>query len=73
MTTAVPSRPGVIDRQVSTSHVWVAASAVRTSVIETSKKISLSLRFHGVRPDEDRAIMEFICKRQADRRDRGLA
>jgi hypothetical protein len=33
----------------------------------------LGLRFHGVKPEEDRAIMEFINKRQADRRNRGLA
>lgn len=28
MTTAIPSRPGVIDRLASTSHVWVAAGSV---------------------------------------------
>ncbi|MEO7040071.1 MAG: hypothetical protein ABI186_08600, partial [Candidatus Elarobacter sp.] len=33
MTTAVPSRPGVIDRLASTSHVWVAASSVLLVVL----------------------------------------
>ena len=46
---------------------------MRSSPIESSKKISLGLRFHGVKPEEDRAIMEFINKRQAERRNRGLA
>ncbi|MBV8580976.1 MAG: PilZ domain-containing protein [Candidatus Eremiobacteraeota bacterium] len=46
---------------------------MRTSKIETSGKNSLGLRFHGLKPDEDRAIMEFINKRQAERRNRGLA
>jgi hypothetical protein len=46
---------------------------MRTSKIEASGKISLGLRFHGLKADEDRAIMEFINKRQAERRSRGLA
>ncbi|GAC1572977.1 MAG: hypothetical protein NVS3B7_03940 [Candidatus Elarobacter sp.] len=46
---------------------------MRNSAIETSKKISLGLQFHGIKPEEDRAIMEFINKRQAERRNRGLA
>lgn len=46
---------------------------VRTSKIEASGKVSLGLRFHGLNADEDRAIMEFINKRQAERRSRGLA
>jgi c-di-GMP-binding flagellar brake protein YcgR len=46
---------------------------MRASKIEASGKISLGLRFHGLKPDEDRAIMEFINKRQAERRSRGLA
>ena len=49
------------------------AEVMRNSPIETSKRVSLGLRFHGVKPEEDRAIMEFINKRQADRRNRGLA
>ncbi len=46
---------------------------MRSAGIESSKKISLGLRFDGVKPEEDRAIMEFINKRQAERRNRGLA
>ncbi len=46
---------------------------MRSSGIESSKKISLGLRFNAVRPEQDRAIMEFITKRQAERRHRGLA
>ncbi|ERR1700733_6061485 len=46
---------------------------MRSSALESSKKVSLGLRFHGVKPEEDRAIMEFINKRQAERRNRGLA
>jgi hypothetical protein len=46
---------------------------MRSSGIESSKKISLGLRFNAVKPAEDRAIMEFINKRQAERRNRGLA
>ncbi len=46
---------------------------MRSSGIESSKKISLGLRFNAVKPAEDRAITEFINKRQAERRNRGLA
>jgi hypothetical protein len=46
---------------------------MRSSGIESSKKISLGLRFNAVKPAEERAITEFINKRQAERRNRGLA
>lgn len=46
---------------------------MRTQKIEASGKFSLGLLFHGVTADEDRAIMDFINKRQAERRSRGLA
>ncbi len=46
---------------------------MRSEKLDQSKKISLGLRFQGVKADEDRAIMEFINKRQAERRNRGLA
>ena len=46
---------------------------MRTTSIEITKKVSLGLRFQGLAPEEDRAIMEFINKRQAERRNRGLA
>jgi len=46
---------------------------IRSSGIESSKKIALGLRFNAVKPEEERAITEFITKRQAERRSRGLA
>ena len=46
---------------------------MRSSGIESSKKITLGLRFNAVKPADDRAITEFINKRQAERRNRGLA
>ena len=46
---------------------------MRSEAIESTKKTSLGLRFQGVKPDEDRAIMEYINRRQAERRNRGLA
>jgi hypothetical protein len=49
------------------------AEVMRSSAVEGTKKVSLGLRFQGVKPEEDRAIMEFINRRQAERRNRGLA
>lgn len=46
---------------------------MRSSGIESSKKITLGLRFNALQPAEQRAITEFIYKRQAERRNRGLA
>jgi hypothetical protein len=46
---------------------------MRSEPIESTKKTSLGLRFTGVKPDEDRAIMDYINRRQAERRNRGLA
>jgi c-di-GMP-binding flagellar brake protein YcgR len=46
---------------------------MRSSAIESSKKIALGIRFNAPKPEEERAIMEFITKRQAERRSRGLA
>lgn len=57
----------------SASPLVLLAEVMRTANIEATKKISLGLRFHGLKPEEDRAIMEFINKRQAERRNRGLA
>jgi c-di-GMP-binding flagellar brake protein YcgR len=45
---------------------------MRVGKIEQSGKSSHGLRFHGVSPNDDKAIMEFINRRQADRRNRGL-
>jgi hypothetical protein len=49
------------------------SEVMRSSAIESSKKITLGLRFNAVKPAEERAIMEFITKRHAERRSRGLA
>jgi hypothetical protein len=57
----------------SASPLALLGEVMRASKIETSGKVSLGLRFNGVTPEEDRAIMEFINKRQAERRSRGLA
>ena len=46
---------------------------MRHEKIKSSGKVSHGLRFHGLRPDEDQAIIEFINRRQADLRSRGLA
>jgi PilZ domain len=46
---------------------------MRHEVIKASGKHSHGLRFQGVRPAEDQAIVEFINRRQADLRSRGLA
>ncbi|HTW82571.1 MAG TPA: PilZ domain-containing protein [Candidatus Sulfotelmatobacter sp.] len=57
----------------TSTPLTLLGEVMRTANIETTKKLSLGLRFHGVKPEEDRAIMEFINKRQAERRSRGLA
>jgi c-di-GMP-binding flagellar brake protein YcgR len=46
---------------------------VRVTKVEASGKSSVGLRFLGITPEEDRTIMEFIYKRQAELRSRGLA
>jgi hypothetical protein len=57
----------------STPPLALLGEVMRASKIEASGKVSLGLRFHGLKAEEDRAIMEFINKRQAERRSRGLA
>lgn len=55
------------------SEMTLLGEVMRHEVIKTSGKHSHGLRFHGLRPDEDQAIIEFINRRQADLRSRGLA
>ena len=64
-----------IKLSVSTSArpLVLLGEVMRSSKIEASGKSSLGLRFLGITPEEDRAIMGFINKRQAERRSRGLA
>jgi len=57
----------------TTAALALLGEVMRASKIEASGKVSLGLRFHGLKAEEDRAIMEFINKRQAERRSRGLA
>ena len=51
----------------------VVGEVMRVDKIPISGKHSHGLRFAGVRPEEDRAIMDFINRRQAELRSRGLA
>ena len=46
---------------------------MREQQVQSSGKHSHGLRFNGVRPDEDQAIIEYINRKQADLRNRGLA
>lgn len=46
---------------------------MRQEHIPSSNRYSHGLRFHGIRPEEDHAIVEFINRRQAELRSRGLA
>lgn len=49
------------------------AEVVRHHEIRSSGKHSHGLRFQGVRPEEDNAIVEFINRKQSELRSRGLA
>lgn len=51
----------------------VLGEVMRVSQVPTSGKHSHGLRFHGLTPVEDRAILEFINRRTAELRSRGLA
>lgn len=51
----------------------VIGEVMRVEQIPTSGKFSHGLRFSGITPAEDRAILEFINRKQADLRNRGLA
>lgn len=46
---------------------------MREEVIKNSGKHSHGLKFAGIRPDEDQAIVEFINRKQSELRSRGLA
>jgi hypothetical protein len=55
------------------STIVVRAEAMRVSTIETSKKNNIGLKYAGLSPDTDRAILDFINRRQTALRGRGLA
>lgn len=54
-------------------ELTLLGEVMRHEVIKASGKHSHGLRFQGIRPEEDQAIVEFINRRQADLRSRGLA
>jgi len=65
-----------VELQVSlntTAPLSFLGEVKRVQKIPASGKVSHGLMFHGIRPDEDKKIMEYINKRQAERRSRGLA
>jgi c-di-GMP-binding flagellar brake protein YcgR len=51
----------------------VLGEVMRAEQVKTSGKFSHGLRFHGLTPVEDRAILEFINRRTSELRNRGLA
>ncbi|HTU81857.1 MAG TPA: PilZ domain-containing protein [Candidatus Acidoferrales bacterium] len=53
--------------------IVLLAEVVRHQEIKSSGKHSHGVRFHGVRPEEDHAIIDFINKKLAELRSRGLA
>jgi hypothetical protein len=53
--------------------VILLGEVVRHQEIKASGKHSHGLRFHGVTPEEDHAIVDFINRKQAELRNRGLA
>lgn len=52
--------------------ISVRADARRADKIANTQKFNVGLSFHPLRPDDDRAILEFINRRQVDLRNRGL-
>jgi hypothetical protein len=56
-----------------TPPVTLLGEVVRHQEIKASGKHSHGLRFHGVTPEEDHAIVDFINRKQAELRNRGLA
>lgn len=57
----------------SSPPLTVLGEVMRVEQVPTSGKFSHGLRFHGVTPVEDRAILDFINRRTAELRSRGLA
>ncbi|MDP9017538.1 MAG: PilZ domain-containing protein [Candidatus Eremiobacteraeota bacterium] len=53
--------------------VVALGEVMRVEQIKSSGKVSHGLRFHGITQADDRAIMDFINRRQSDLRSRGLA
>jgi hypothetical protein len=53
--------------------ITVLGEVMRAEQVPTSGKFSHGLRFHGITPTEDHAILDFINRRTAELRSRGLA
>jgi len=51
----------------------VRADAKRVDKIEGTSKFNVGLSFHPLKPDVERAVIDFINRRQVDLRNRGLA
>jgi hypothetical protein len=51
----------------------VLGEIMRTEQVKTSGKYSHGLRFHGLTPDEDHTILEYINRKTSELRSRGLA
>lgn len=54
------------------SAIAVRADARRVDKIEGTQKFNVGLSFHPLRADDERAIIDFINRRQVDLRNRGL-
>ncbi len=52
--------------------ILVRGDARRIDKIENTSKYNVGLAFHPLRPEAERAIIEFINRRQVDLRNRGL-
>jgi c-di-GMP-binding flagellar brake protein YcgR len=52
--------------------IVVRAEAKRIDKIEGTQKYNVGLSFHPLKPEAERAIIEFINRRQVDLRNRGL-
>lgn len=52
--------------------ITVRADARRVDKIEGTQKYNVGLSFHPLRADDERAVIEFINRRQVDLRNRGL-
>lgn len=78
LTTDRPLRPGTtlevkLTLREGKPPLILLAEVMRHHEIRASGKHSHGLRFRGVRPEEDNAIVEFINRKQSELRSRGLA
>jgi len=53
--------------------VALLGEVMRTEPIAATGRFSHGLRFHGITPEEEHAILDFINRKQAELRSRGLA